>query len=45
MSFKEGMKGYKLWDLVQRNLFVSRDVFFDEKSLLDKDLKEINLRE
>ena len=40
MSFKEGVKEYKLWDPVQKKMFVSRDVIFDEKPLLDKELKE-----
>ena len=39
MGFKEGVKGYKLWDPVQK-MFVSRDVIFDEKPLLDKELEE-----
>ena len=40
MGFKEGVKGYKLWDPVQKKMFVSRDVIFDEKPLLDKELEE-----
>ena len=39
MGFK-GVKGYKLWDLVQKKMFVSRDVIFDKKPLLDKKLEE-----
>lgn len=45
MGFKEGVNRYKLWDLVQRKIFVSRNVIFDDKPLLEKDLEEKNMRE
>lgn len=28
------MKGYKLWNLIKRKVVVSRDVIFDEQSML-----------
>ena len=40
MGFKEAVKRYKLWDPVQKKMFVSRDVIFDKKPLLDKELEE-----
>jgi hypothetical protein len=30
ISYKDGMKGYKLWDLIMRKFFYSRDVIFKE---------------
>jgi hypothetical protein len=33
LSFKKGVKGYKLWDLVVQKVVISRDVVFDEKSM------------
>ena len=40
MGFKEGVKGYKLWNPVQKKMFVSRDVIFDDKPMLDKNMEE-----
>jgi hypothetical protein len=31
ISFKKGVKGYKLWDPVTHKVVISRDIVFDEK--------------
>ena len=34
VGFKRGVKGYKLWDPVDKKIVLSRDVTFDEASIL-----------
>ncbi|KAK8948464.1 hypothetical protein KSP39_PZI005002 [Platanthera zijinensis] len=34
IGFRRGVKGYKLYDQAERKIFISRDVTFDEASLL-----------
>jgi len=33
MSFKKGMKGYKVWDPKDKKIILSRDITFDEASI------------
>jgi len=40
IGFKKEVKGYKLWDLVLEKVVISRDVVFDEKSMLKAFKKE-----
>ena len=35
LGFEKGVKGYKLWDPLARKVVISRDVIFDEKSMLE----------
>ena len=41
ISFKKGIKGYKLWDPVAHKVVINRDIVFDEKSMT-KAFKEEN---
>lgn len=34
LGFKKGVKGFKLWDLKEKNVVISRDVVFSEKTTL-----------
>jgi len=34
LGFKRGVKGYKLWDYEDRKIVLSRDVSFDEPSMV-----------
>ena len=34
VRFKRGIKGYKLWDLVDKKIVLSRDITFDDASIL-----------
>jgi len=34
LGFKRGVKGYKLWDSEDRKIVLSRDVTFDESSMM-----------
>ena len=34
------MKGYKLWDPFARNVVISKDIIFDEKSMLESTQEE-----
>ena len=34
VGFKEGVKGYKIWDPKDRKFILSRDVMFDEASIV-----------
>jgi len=34
VGFKRGIKGYKIWDPKDRKFILSRDVKFDEASML-----------
>src|ERR1044072_5809073 len=36
IGFNKGVKGYKLWDPVKKKVVVSRDVIFDEQSMLNR---------
>jgi len=38
IDFTKGTKEYKLWDPEKKSAFVSRDVVFDEKSMLQEKL-------
>jgi len=33
MDFKKGVKGYKIWDLKDKKIILSRDITFDEASM------------
>ncbi|KAK3039079.1 hypothetical protein RJ639_028530 [Escallonia herrerae] len=37
LGHEEGVKGYKLWDLVVKKWVISRDLIFNEAQMLDKD--------
>ena len=34
LGFEEGVKGYRLWDLILKKTVISRDVIFDEAFML-----------
>jgi len=34
LRFEKGVKGYKLWDPVAQKVVISRDVVFDENSMI-----------
>lgn len=36
VGYSKGMKGFKFWDLVSMKLVISRDIVFDEQSMLPK---------
>src|ERR1044072_2549439 len=36
IGYNKGVKGYKLWDPTKKKLVVSRDVIFDEQSMMNK---------
>ena len=40
LGFKKGVKWYKLWDLITEKVMISRDVVFDEKSMIKAFRKE-----
>jgi len=35
LGFKRGVKGYKLWDFEDRRIVLSKDVTFDESSMME----------
>ena len=37
LGFKKGVKGYKLWDPVNMNKIISRDVVFDEAFMMNRE--------
>jgi hypothetical protein len=45
VGYVDGVKGYKLWDLTARKLIISRDVVFDESSLLKLELVDVEVRQ
>jgi len=34
LGFKRGVKGYKIWDLKDKKTILSKDVTFDEASMM-----------
>lgn len=40
LGFEKGVKGYKLWDPTNRKVSYSRDVVFDEASMLNRELEK-----
>ena len=40
LGFEKGVKGYKLWDPVAQKVVISRDVVFDENSMIKVFRKE-----
>ena len=34
IGYNKGVKGYKLWDRVMKKVVISRDIVFDEQSML-----------
>ena len=34
LGYVKGVKGYKFWDPVAKKIVISRDVLFDEQSML-----------
>ena len=45
IGFIKGFKGFRLWDLEKRSAFTSKDVVFDEESILRENSEvKVNLR-
>ena len=40
LGFEKGVKGYKLWDTMTQKVVISRDVVFNEKSMIKDFRKE-----
>ena len=40
LRFEKEMKGYKLWDPFARKVVISKDIIFDEKSMLESAQEE-----
>ena len=34
VGYSKGVKGFKFWDPISKNIVMSRDAMFDEKSML-----------
>ena len=45
LRFKKGVKGYKLWDPMAQKVVISRDVVFDENSMIKVFRKEEDSQE
>ncbi|KAI5311863.1 hypothetical protein L3X38_041036 [Prunus dulcis] len=45
IGFESGVKGYKLWDLVNQKKILSRDVVFDEKTMPMNKVKNSEAKE
>jgi hypothetical protein len=45
VGYGDGVKGYILWDPTSHKLIISRDVVFDESSLIKSDLVDVEVRQ
>ena len=45
VGYGDGFKEYRLWDPTSHKLIISRDVVFDESSLLKSELVDVEVRQ